>query len=358
MKDLNEFLSALLEKGAVDAVMAPQRSAPSDVGFPAMVSKPEKLKADPFAPVLPVSTARAASVLTREGKLPGPVAVVMRNCQLRALIELQKLNQADLENMIIIGVDCPGTFSLKEFREIAGEKSSSELYSSLLAGDEELTGKIRTSCQTCIAPVPENCDIIIGTLGAGDGSFELIGVTDKGKEILKSAGYESVKISDKRKKAVENLTEDRRAADEKFRAEHNSIKGIDKILEFFSTCINCHNCRSVCPICYCRECFFDSDALDQSAESLVSKSKSRGAFKMPLDTLLFHTGRFNHMILSCVECGLCEQACPSEIPLMQVTKRVAADAREKFGYMPGLDPEEDVPLKVFKEDEFTEAGEK
>jgi formate dehydrogenase subunit beta len=64
------------------------------------------------------------------------------------------------------------------------------------------------------------------------------------------------------------------------------------------------------------------------------------------------------MILSCVGCGLCEQACPSEIPLMDVLIPVADNAQEEFGYHPGVAVDERVPIAVYREDEYTEVGEK
>ena len=64
------------------------------------------------------------------------------------------------------------------------------------------------------------------------------------------------------------------------------------------------------------------------------------------------------MILSCVECGLCEQACPNGIPLMDVLINVAEHAQKEFNYQPGKDSKEKVPMIVYKEDEFLEVGEK
>ena len=80
-------------------------------------------------------------------------------------------------------------------------------------------------------------------------------------------------------------------------------------------------------------------------------------FKMPDDSLLFHVTRMNHMILSCVECGLCEQACPSDIPLMNVIIPVAENAQKELDYQPGKDPEERTPMVVYREDEYTDVGE-
>ena len=113
-----------------------------------------------------------------------------------------------------------------------------------------------------------------------------------------------------------------------------------------------------CPICYCRECLFESSVFDVEASKYMAKAANKGAFKTPTDTLLFHVTRFNHMILSCVECGLCEQACPMEIPLMDIITSIAENAQMEFEYEPGRDPEEEMPMVVYREDEFQDVGEK
>jgi len=79
---------------------------------------------------------------------------------------------------------------------------------------------------------------------------------------------------------------------------------------------------------------------------------------MPSDALLFQLGRMNHMILSCVECGLCEQACPNAIPLMEVFIPAAENAQKEFDYHPGKEKTEKVPMIVYRENEFLEVGEK
>jgi formate dehydrogenase subunit beta len=73
--------------------------------------------------------------------------------------------------------------------------------------------------------------------------------------------------------------------------------------------------------------------------------------------MLFHLTRFNHMILSCVECGLCEQACPSNIPLMDIITPIAENAQKEFNYLPGRDPQEQMPMIVYREEEFQDVGE-
>ena len=81
-------------------------------------------------------------------------------------------------------------------------------------------------------------------------------------------------------------------------------------------------------------------------------SERKGMIKMPTDTLLFHITRFAHMVTSCVACGMCEQACPSGIPLLSIYKAVGLNAQGEFDYVPGRDLDEEMPLTTFKEEEL------
>ena len=133
--------------------------------------------------------------------------------------------------------------------------------------------------------------------------------------------------------------------------------GWENLLSVFSTCINCHNCMRVCPVCYCRECFFESPTFEFDSEKYLMWAKRKGSIKMPRDTTLFHLGRMSHMATSCVGCGLCEQACPSNIPLLKIFKMVSYNVQQIFKYVPGRDLEEPLPLTTFKEDELHSVGE-
>jgi formate dehydrogenase subunit beta len=135
------------------------------------------------------------------------------------------------------------------------------------------------------------------------------------------------------------------------------MSGMDRLLSVFATCIGCHNCMKVCPICYCRECFFESPTFEDGAESYIKKARRRGSIEMPTDTMLFHLTRMNHMVTSCVGCGMCEQACPSSIPLLKIFKTVGHQVQQVFEYVPGRSIKEEIPLTTFKEDELHEVGE-
>ena len=76
-----------------------------------------------------------------------------------------------------------------------------------------------------------------------------------------------------------------------------------------------------------------------------------------MDTLLFHLGRMTHMATSCVACGMCEDACPVNIPVGQVFKAVGADLQELFDYLPGRSLQDELPLTTYRLVEFTEMEE-
>ena len=61
-----------------------------------------------------------------------------------------------------------------------------------------------------------------------------------------------------------------------------------------------------------------------------------------------------HMSLSCVSCGACEDACPTSIPVAQVFSLVGDKNQEEFGYIPGMNLEEPLPLRVYENREFEE----
>jgi len=155
--------------------------------------------------------------------------------------------------------------------------------------------------------------------------------------------------------SVNKLTEERKQKrNQNNEGLRSDIEGIDRLLETFSACINCHNCMRVCPICYCRQCHFDSDNMKFSFDDYLTRAEARGGLTIPNDTLLFHIGRMLHMSLSCVSCGMCEDACPMAIPVAQVFTLVGDRNQEAFDYIPGRSLDEPLPLKTFEEEEFLE----
>jgi formate dehydrogenase subunit beta len=64
--------------------------------------------------------------------------------------------------------------------------------------------------------------------------------------------------------------------------------------------------------------------------------------------------RLAHMSTACVGCGQCSNACPNDIPVMELFRTIARDTQKAFDYEAGKNIEQEPPLSVFREDEFSE----
>ncbi len=359
VESINTFLRSLLERNLLDALLVPLELPSKNTVTAALVSNPEMLKdANPLAPVMPVSTARVVSSMTKVAPSKKKVGVVLRPCELRALIELVKLKQASLENLVLIGIDCFGTYSVTDYSEFCQETPTptEEFLKKIKNGTDS---RLREACQVCEYPTPLNADLVIGLIGMDLGKSILIQATSpEGERILEAMELSESNEGEKREAAISELVASRvKKRDEFFSQARDKVTGLENLLSIFAPCINCHNCRVACPLCYCRECFFDSPTFEWEAEKYLGSADKKGALRMPTDSLLFHLTRLNHMVASCVGCGLCQEACPNGIPVFSIFRLAGAQVQDVLGYVPGRSLEEELPLSVFKEEELSEIGE-
>jgi len=342
-KAIAEFLKSSLEKNIFEAVLVPVRK--NDSYNYVLTENPELLnEAEIMPPVMPIQGGKVLQALTRHGK-SGKIAVVMRVCEIRAAVELSKLGQTDLENVFFISVDCSGVTPLSDYLE-----------------DPTNAGKkLRPLCEICThfsvfeeAEV-DAVDMQVATMGVKGEQMLLIPLSPDGKEILEKLGIDEKQDAGKWVKETEELRKQRLAAREKALAEiKETIKGLNGLAEVFSRCIECHNCRSVCPVCYCRLCFSDKGTFQETGGEYLDRAQAQGAIKCADELLQFHLGRMSHISLSCVSCGMCEDVCPMDIPVGQIFSVVAEQSQEIFDYVPGKKLDEEQPLKTFELDELTE----
>ena len=353
------FLKGLLEKELVNAVLVPVELPSGNNVVQTLVSNPAKLEsANPLAPVLPVNSARIVSSITRTGSSQRKIAVVLRSCELRAVIELAKLKQVTLDNLLIIGIDCYGTYSINDYSNLAeNSKSPTDIMLENTKNGKE-DKLLREACQVCEYFYPMNADIVIGLVGMDTEKAVTIQATsEQGERVLDSMELQESSSNKERQAAIEKLVTQRTAKkDELYGKTREEVTGEEKLLKMFARCVNCHNCRDACPICYCRECLFDSPTFEFGADKYLDWAEKKDALRMPTDTLLFHLTRLNHMASSCVGCGLCQEACPNEVPVFSIFRMVGDKVQEVFEYVPGRSLEEEMPLSTFREDELQGVG--
>ena len=352
-KKLLEILRKTMEKEIFDAILIPMK-VPAGDSFAYVLIRDKNLLKDAsfFSPVMPVQGAKVLSSITRLGKGNMKIAAVMRPCEIRAAIELLKLNQVNLENITLISMDCPGVLPLSSFVDNP-EKSLSLFNKALQNWDDKI---MRPTCQICDKSSMIAGDIHIGILGAKKDKFFLISNSQKGNKMMDELGLtlkENV-LDDWRAKSEERSKEKHMKRKKAFKDLKSKIGNLDKLLDVFSKCINCHNCMRACPICYCRLCYFDSDKMKHPPEDYFERAERKGSMRFLPDTILFHIGRMTHMSLSCVSCGSCEDACPMSIPVAQIFSMIADETQGLFDYVSGRDLEEPIPLVTYKEEELHE----
>ncbi len=108
-------------------------------------------------------------------------------------------------------------------------------------------------------------------------------------------------------------------------------------------CIRCHACREVCPMCFCDRCIADKT----QPQWIESSPHPRGNLAWQMVRVLHQAGR-------CVGCGECTRACPSNIPLGLILKKMATTIDERFGYHASDDPSVPAPIGTYRLDDKQE----
>ena len=118
---LQELLSGLLQNKVVDAVMTPMKLPYKNAIMQTVIHDPEMIKnAAPLAPIVPLNAAKILSQLTYKDS-GRKLAAIMRPCEVRAFVELVKLHQGSLDNLLKDDgnhwIDLDSRFTLGDLQE-------------------------------------------------------------------------------------------------------------------------------------------------------------------------------------------------------------------------------------------------
>lgn len=358
---LQKLLGAILELKDVSAILAPRRLPMKAMVMQTLITDPKQLDGvDPLAPAFPLNHARVVSRLTRK-PMGGKVVVVLRPCEIRAFIELVKLKQGQMDEIVILSVDCLGAYQNSDYFKLVGtdvDALTQRFCESVLSGKGAVLDNIdlAEACKACEYPVSANADILVGLYGVDTKDHLVVQAsTPAGESILKSLNLAEIELTAERQKAINDLIATRTAyRDEMFARTAEATSSLEKLTAYLANCVNCYNCRVACPVCYCKECVFVTDVFNHEPIQYLRWAARKGVIKMPTDTVFYHLTRLAHISTACVGCGQCSNACPNDIPVMELFRLVAARTQKGFNYEAGRNVNEKPPLSEFRENEFNE----
>jgi formate dehydrogenase subunit beta len=285
----------LLEQGKVGTIMGYEAGSLKFTTTPLITKDKEAVGRLVINPYI----SNNLSVYLKE--ISGKVGVVAKACDSRSIVSLIQDKQIARENVFIIGVPCHGVIDLAKAENLAGRDrdridditlSGEKVIITVDGNKKEYPARdvLRDDCLSCDQSIPKEYDILLDEGGAP--------VCDK----------ESARSLVKK---LEDLPPAQRW--EFWRGQ-------------FERCIRCYACRQVCPACFCKRCFVE---------------ETEPAWVSPLpkwqDNLIFQVTRMIHVAGRCTDCGACEQACPVNIPLRGLSKKMEEIVLELFDYKAGTD---------------------
>ncbi|MFH0967182.1 MAG: Coenzyme F420 hydrogenase/dehydrogenase, beta subunit C-terminal domain [Methanobacteriota archaeon] len=349
------LLFHLLSSGVVDAVSTVRKGADLYDASMVIITNPAELIS--CSGTLYCGTLSSAKFLLRylQGNSGRKVAVVVKGCEAKAIVELAKRNQIDLDDLLLIGLNCSGTISPLTARRMVSEKFGMDpdlireisfAQGKCLVQSEDQTVGIsideieqdgygrRLCCQRCLTRIPRQCDLVCGNWGVvGDytGNTTFVEVcTRKGAQFLQGAvevGRILIEPADPRGVEVRTRVEEAMLAlsRKNWSYQFSGISTGDQLLERMmlemSRCIKCYQCTEACPLCICEDCRIKKPWLVKP-----------GQVPPPF---MFHLIRVSHIADSCVNCGQCEDRCPMDIPNSLFFNALQTELELMFGYHAG-----------------------
>jgi formate dehydrogenase subunit beta len=354
---VTQLLKFALEKKMVDGVFAVKRGQDIYDAVPTYITDPKEL--DQTAGSLHCGTLLLSKLVKKylDGASDKKIAMTVKGCDMMGLYELAKRQQVNLDNIIMIGVNCGGTVSpvmarkmIKEKFEVDPDKVHKEEidkgqfiieyeggHKGISIDDLEEAGYGRRSnCRRCKLKVPRQADLACGNWGvigdkAGKATFVEV-CSEKGAKLLDEAvkagvlkteapNPKGIEIRGKVENAMYKLGDKWRAKD--FEGLGTGRERLKKIVKETSRCIKCYQCIENCPICYCVECSTKKPYLVKPGE-------------VP-PNFMFHLIRFAHIADSCINCGQCQELCAMDIPNALFMHAQQVELEKMFGHVPGVD---------------------
>lgn len=276
----------ILSEGIVSAVVGYTSGRRQGSAQPVVISNTDDAAKLIFTPASVNNLAVYLTKAKKEIPKKGRIAVVVKGCDLKALVGLMGESQLKREELYVIGVPCAGV-----------------LASTAQPGQELTTATIAPKCLECDARLPRGCDFV--------------------PQAKLPASPEPEQRYSAEIARLEALTPAERWAYWK---------------EQFAKCIKCYACRQVCPFCYCEQCLCDRNR-PQMVESTPR----------PSGNTAWHIVRAMHLAGRCAGCAECERVCPMDIPLNLLNRKMARELKDLYDFEAGFEVNEKGPLASYTE---------
>jgi len=281
---LQGLAGRLLSEGQASAVIGYTAGSLPGQMVPAFVTRPEQAETLGWSERCFNNLAVYLPNARREW---AKVAVVVKQCDARAAVGLLQESQIARDNVLLIGVSCPGVWE---------------------------DGQLAAKCYPCDGEVSSLCDWTVTPQGAQKGAV----VPGTKREVA----------ADPRDALVAHL---------------ESLPSQDRWAYWqgqFDRCLRCYACRAVCPLCYCSVCVAEKNQPQWIPTSIDGKGN-----------MAWNITRAFHLVGRCGGCDECARVCPADVRLDLLNHRMSMEIETRFGYRSGEDASASPPLATFRPDD-------
>jgi formate dehydrogenase subunit beta len=348
------LLTFALREGIVDAVVGVKKGADIYDARPVLITDPHEVMET--AGSILGGTLLLSKLFGKylKGVKDLKIAAALKGCDVMGVYEQAKRKQLNLENVLMIGLNCGGATTPSTLRRIMSEvfevDPNSVIKESMYKGHlqikydgqekdisipklEDAGYGRRSNCRRCKMKIPRQADLACGQWGVRE---EMVGkatfvevCSQRGAELINGAleagvigsmiaDASCIKARKRREEATLNLADEWRKKD--FAPLSSSRERLKMMIEETSRCIKCYTCVEVCPV------LFNS----------VGPYITAFPGKVPPE-FAFHLLRYAHVADSCIDCGQCEELCPMDIPNALFMHAIEADLEDLYGYHAGED---------------------
>jgi formate dehydrogenase subunit beta len=296
---------------------------------------------NPFKPLMEINIARLVPDLLASHP-DARIGALLRPCEMRALTEMTKHASFKIDNLLTFSVDCLGTLPADEYQwrleriektHISEKKSPADSYGELANEALQFARqggiipyRYRSACQVCLSPAAEHANINLHILGLPVRQQMLLSVSDsKIAETIHleklTNGLADEALINQYERILSKMCERHQRTMERVNEGLGDLlpAEVDAVIHQLDSCGACQNCMDVCPICSVDRPYRNTDGhYDRSAVM--------------------------RWLVSCAGCGMCEQSCPTHLPISAIFAHIRQKLAQEWEYTPGRSLNDPLPL--------------